>query len=209
MSNYAEPVTKKGFVFMDTPGYDPVAATGQVAGGANHPRFTTGRGSAYGCKPTPSVKLATNTPMYLKHDRRHGHQLRRCPRRRDAGGEGQGDLRASAARLASARNPASEFVQVGACWAMATCDIMRNSCPGRSARRFWPLLKVVNIAGALSLLLNIAPAFGLALIAPVMTVIVAFHFAINPPGVPVAIILIVLGGLLVWAYRDRYKALLN
>jgi altronate hydrolase len=61
---YAEPVTAKGFVYMDTPGYDPVAATGQVAGGANVLAFTTGRGSAYGCKPTPSIKLATNTPMY-------------------------------------------------------------------------------------------------------------------------------------------------
>ena len=47
---------------MDTPGYDPVAATGQVAGGANVLCFTTGRGSAYGCKPTPSIKLATNQP---------------------------------------------------------------------------------------------------------------------------------------------------
>jgi altronate hydrolase len=62
--DYAEPVTAKGFVYMDTPGYDPVAATGQVAGGANILAFTTGRGSAYGCKPTPSIKLATNTPMY-------------------------------------------------------------------------------------------------------------------------------------------------
>lgn len=61
---YAEPVTEKGFVFMDTPGFDPVSATGQVAGGANMLCFTTGRGSAYGCKPTPSIKLATNTPMY-------------------------------------------------------------------------------------------------------------------------------------------------
>ena len=61
---YAEPVTEKGFVFMDTPGYDPVSATGQVAGGANVLCFTTGRGSAYGCKPTPSIKLATNTPVY-------------------------------------------------------------------------------------------------------------------------------------------------
>jgi altronate hydrolase len=61
---YAEPVTEKGFVYMDTPGYDPVAATGQVAGGANLLAFTTGRGSAYGCKPTPSVKLATNTEIY-------------------------------------------------------------------------------------------------------------------------------------------------
>ena len=61
---YAELVTEKGFVFMDTPGYDPVSATGQVAGGANVLCFTTGRGSAYGCKPVPSIKLATNTPMY-------------------------------------------------------------------------------------------------------------------------------------------------
>ena len=61
---YAEPITEKGFVFMDTPGYDPVSATGQVAGGANILCFTTGRGSAYGCKPTPSIKLATNTPVY-------------------------------------------------------------------------------------------------------------------------------------------------
>ncbi|MGC8469066.1 MAG: UxaA family hydrolase [Acetobacteraceae bacterium] len=63
---YAEPVTAKGFVFMDTPGYDPVAATGQVAGGANLVCFTTGRGSVFGCKPSPSLKLATNTPMYRR-----------------------------------------------------------------------------------------------------------------------------------------------
>jgi altronate hydrolase len=62
--HYAEPVTAKGFVYMDTPGYDPVSATGQVAGGANLLAFTTGRGSAYGCKPVPSMKLATNTDMY-------------------------------------------------------------------------------------------------------------------------------------------------
>jgi altronate hydrolase len=61
---YAEQVNAKGFVFMDTPGYDPVAATGQVAGGANVLCFTTGRGSAYGCKPTPSIKLATNSAVY-------------------------------------------------------------------------------------------------------------------------------------------------
>ncbi len=60
---YAERVTDRGFVFMDTPGYDPVSATGQVAGGANILCFTTGRGSAYGCKPTPSIKLATNSDM--------------------------------------------------------------------------------------------------------------------------------------------------
>ena len=49
---------------MDTPGYDPVSATGQVAGGANVLAFTTGRGSAYGCKPTPSIKIATNSEIY-------------------------------------------------------------------------------------------------------------------------------------------------
>ena len=63
---YAEQVREKGFVFMDTPGYDPVSATGQVAGGANILCFTTGRGSAYGCKPTPSIKLATNSDMYRR-----------------------------------------------------------------------------------------------------------------------------------------------
>ena len=63
---YAEPVTARGFVFMDTPGYDPVAATGQVAGGANLVCFTTGRGSVFGCKPAPSIKLATNTPMFRR-----------------------------------------------------------------------------------------------------------------------------------------------
>jgi len=61
---YAEPITDKGFVFMDTPGYDPVGATGQVAGGCNVMCFTTGRGSAFGCKPTPSIKLATNSNVY-------------------------------------------------------------------------------------------------------------------------------------------------
>jgi altronate hydrolase len=63
---YAEQVTAKGFVFMDTPGYDPVSATGQVAGGANMLCFTTGRGSAYGCKPVPSIKLATNSDVYRR-----------------------------------------------------------------------------------------------------------------------------------------------
>ena len=63
---YAEPITQRGLVFMDTPGYDPVSATGQVAGGANLICFTTGRGSTYGCKPTPSLKLATNTTMFRR-----------------------------------------------------------------------------------------------------------------------------------------------
>ena len=65
---YAEPVTAKGFVFMDTPGYDPVSATGQVAGGANMICFTTGRGSAYGCAPSPSLKLSTNTALWNRQE---------------------------------------------------------------------------------------------------------------------------------------------
>ena len=63
---YAEPVESKGFVFMDTPGFDPVSATGQIAGGANLIAFTTGRGSMFGSKPAPCIKLATNTPMYQR-----------------------------------------------------------------------------------------------------------------------------------------------
>jgi altronate hydrolase len=62
--HYAEPVRAKGFVVMDTPGYDPVSMTGIVAGGANVCVFTTGRGSVFGCKPAPSLKIATNTPLY-------------------------------------------------------------------------------------------------------------------------------------------------
>jgi altronate hydrolase len=63
---YAEPVASRGFVFMDTPGFDPVSATGQVAGGANLICFTTGRGSVFGCVPAPSIKLATNSGLYAR-----------------------------------------------------------------------------------------------------------------------------------------------
>ena len=63
---YAEPVRARGFVYMDTPGYDPVSATGQVAGGANIVCFTTGRGSAYGCIPSPSLKLSTNSALWKR-----------------------------------------------------------------------------------------------------------------------------------------------
>lgn len=63
---YAQPVTSKGLVFMDTPGYDPVSVTGKVAGGAHVVCFTTGRGSVYGCKPVPSIKLATNSDVYRR-----------------------------------------------------------------------------------------------------------------------------------------------
>ena len=63
---YAYPVIASGLVFMDTPGYDPVSATGQIAGGANMIAFTTGRGSCFGAKPAPSLKLASNTYMYKR-----------------------------------------------------------------------------------------------------------------------------------------------
>ena len=61
---YAEPVTESGFVIMDSPGFDPASVTGKVAGGAQVVVFTTGRGSCFGCKPSPTIKVATNTPLY-------------------------------------------------------------------------------------------------------------------------------------------------
>jgi altronate hydrolase len=63
---FAEALKEKGLTYMDTPGYDPVSATGQVAGGANLICFTTGRGSAYGCAPSPSLKLSTNSALWRK-----------------------------------------------------------------------------------------------------------------------------------------------
>ena len=61
---YAEPVATRGLVVMDTPGFDPASVTGKVAGGANMVLFTTGRGSCFGCKPTPVIKIASNTPLF-------------------------------------------------------------------------------------------------------------------------------------------------
>jgi altronate dehydratase len=61
---YAEPITAPGFSFMDTPGFDPVSMTGLVAGGCNIGVFTTGRGSVYGCKPAPCIKVTTNTTLF-------------------------------------------------------------------------------------------------------------------------------------------------
>ncbi len=63
---FAQAIRARGFVYMDSPGYDPVSATGQVAAGANLICFTTGRGSAYGCAPTPSLKLSTNTALWQR-----------------------------------------------------------------------------------------------------------------------------------------------
>ena len=63
---YAEPIVGRGLVFMDSPGFDPCSATGQVASGATMIAFTTGRGSAFGCKPSPSIKLSSNTEIYRR-----------------------------------------------------------------------------------------------------------------------------------------------
>jgi altronate hydrolase len=108
---------------MDTPGYDPVSATGQVAGGANIICFTTGRGSAYGCKPSPSLKLPP-TPRCGSAGRRHGHQLRRDRRRQGSIAEvGQ---RIFELVLATASGEASKSER--------TATGRTSSCPGNSAR---------------------------------------------------------------------------
>jgi len=65
---YGERITERGFVHMDTPGYDPVSATGQVAGGCSLIAFTTGRGSAFGFKPAPSIKIASNSELYARQE---------------------------------------------------------------------------------------------------------------------------------------------
>ena len=64
--DYAELVCVPGLVFMDTPGYDPVSVTGQIAGGAQIVVFTTGRGSAFGSKPAPTIKLATSDRLFAQ-----------------------------------------------------------------------------------------------------------------------------------------------
>ena len=64
--DYAEHPTRSGLIFMDGPGFDPCSATGQVASGATMLCFTTGRGSAFGCKPVPSIKLASNSALYRR-----------------------------------------------------------------------------------------------------------------------------------------------
>ncbi len=61
---YGEKITTKGFIFMDSPGYDPASVTGQIACGSQIVCFTTGRGSAFGSKPAPTIKLATNSRTY-------------------------------------------------------------------------------------------------------------------------------------------------
>ena len=91
---YAEPITERGFVFMDSPGYDPCSATGQVASGGNIICFTTGRGSCFGFKPAPSIKLATNTAMYRRMEDDMDINCGVHPRRRvHDRADGRADLR--------------------------------------------------------------------------------------------------------------------
>jgi altronate hydrolase len=66
VAEYAERIGAAGFVHMDTPGYDPVSVTGQVAGGCNLVVFTTGRGSVFGCRPSPTIKVASNSELYAR-----------------------------------------------------------------------------------------------------------------------------------------------
>ena len=64
--DYAAPIAARGFAFMDSPGYDPASVTGQIASGCTLVVFTTGRGSAFGSKPAPTIKVATNSPMFAR-----------------------------------------------------------------------------------------------------------------------------------------------
>jgi hypothetical protein len=77
----------------------------------------------------------------------------------------------------------------------------------KAAGFFWPLMKAVELTGAISLLANRAPAFGLAILLPIMTVVVLFHFFLNPQGIPLALVLVVCTALLLRAYAPRYAAL--
>jgi putative oxidoreductase len=79
----------------------------------------------------------------------------------------------------------------------------------KAAGFFWPLMKSIELVGALCLLTNRAPVVGLALLSPIMTVIVFFHFILNPGGIPLALILVVTGGMLVYQYRNQLLALAN
>ena len=63
---YAEPMRERGLAFMDSPGFDPVSVTGQVASGCNLIAFTTGRGSAFGCAPVPSLKMGINSTLWQR-----------------------------------------------------------------------------------------------------------------------------------------------
>jgi altronate hydrolase len=121
---YGEAVTGPGFVFMDTPGYDPVSVTGQIAGGCQVVVFTTGRGSAFGSKPAPTIKVATNDRLFATME---GDMDVNCGDVVSAGvpieAKGREILRpCCASPPASRRNP------------KPSASATTSSCPGRSAR---------------------------------------------------------------------------
>ena len=119
------PVSAKGMVFMDTPGYDMPSITGMVAGGANLVCFTTGRGTVCGSKPTPQPEAGHQQPHVPAHGRGHGHQLRAHRRRRGhGGGNGPGHIRADTRPPPRAGPPRARP------WASA----IRSSCPGKLGR---------------------------------------------------------------------------
>ncbi len=72
---------------------------------------------------------------------------------------------------------------------------------------FWPLMKSIDLIGSICLLTNKAPALGLALLSPIMAVVVLFHFVLNPGGIPIALILLILGSMLTFQYRHRFSRL--
>ena len=123
VDDYAERITSPGFVFMNTPGYDPVTLTGLAAGGCNLIAFTTGRGSAIGFPTIPVIKIATNSNTYRAHAGQHGHQRRRHRRWRI-------DRRSRSAARSSTCSCESPPAAAPAPSGSAT----RNSCPGASAR---------------------------------------------------------------------------
>ena len=124
---YAEPVAAKGLVFMDSPGFDPCSATGQVASGATLIAFTTGRGSAFGCKPSPSIKLSSNTPRSIGGWKTtHRHELRALCAAGEASIEAKGNGRSSTICWRWRRG--------GEPRARRSATAAPSSCPGRSAR---------------------------------------------------------------------------
>ena len=123
--DYAEQVDTRGFVFMDTPGYDPVSATGQVAGRGQHPVLHDGAGLGLWLQAHALDQARDQFRHLPPHDRRHGHQLRRRSRRRHDRRQGSRDLRP---------HPGGGLgrpFEIPRRWVMA----MLNSSPGRSARR--------------------------------------------------------------------------
>ena len=136
--DYAERIETPGFVFMNTPGYDPVSLTGLAAGGCNLIAFTTGRGSAIGFPTIPVIKIATNSNTYRRmRDNMDINAGRIADGEAHSGRSGAGDLRYAAARWRRARRTSPSG------WGT------RNSCPGASVRFCSPIGFELAIGGLL------------------------------------------------------------